>query len=99
MTTLEDMMETLRARARAERDEFQEKHPHYTPPPWAGMAEWLAWRDANIKQHGMLSYLDRFKVIEAEFAVYYVQEDGHRRNYVAEGDALLLALQKASGVR
>lgn len=37
---------------RAVRDAFQEKHPHYTPPPWAGERAWRRWISANVRLHG-----------------------------------------------
>jgi hypothetical protein len=58
--TLEDMMTVFRAAARRERDEFQAKHPHYTPPPWAGLKAWGCWVIANKKLHGEDGFRERF---------------------------------------
>jgi len=58
--TLEEMCETMRASARRQRDAFQEKYPHYTPPPWADRAAWMRWCAANIAVHGRTGFYTRF---------------------------------------
>ena len=45
---------------RTVRDEFQEKHPHYTPPPWAGERAWRQWISANVRLHTWEGFCERF---------------------------------------
>lgn len=42
------------------RDDFQQKHPKYTPPPWAGSRVWRLWYDANMNLHGEVEFKKRF---------------------------------------
>lgn len=45
---------------RAIRNDFQDRFPHYTPPPWAGDGIWLRWYEANIRLHGADGFEARF---------------------------------------
>lgn len=63
------MEEMLKTRVEAEkriRDEFQQKHPHYTPPPDASQEVWGSWLLANICLHGPEGFEARFP---AQFAL------------------------------
>lgn len=55
------LMQQVKAEAeRKIRYEFQEKHPHYTPPRDASAFWWGAWVAANLKLHGVQGFRERF---------------------------------------
>jgi hypothetical protein len=41
------------------RDEFQAKHSHYVPPPWAMRDVWDRWVEANCMMHGVNGFHQR----------------------------------------
>lgn len=54
-----DAHETLRTAQKRIRDEFQAKHPHYTPPQHASVHVWSKWVDANLDLHGQDGFRER----------------------------------------
>lgn len=67
MTYEEKAQQTLIDANRKIRDEFQAKHPHYTPPPESSAEQWESWRNANVALHGIDGFNDRFP--EGAFSV------------------------------
>jgi len=69
MDTMNDEQLTMRqVKAEADkriRDAFQEKHPHYTPPPDAKPLQWARWAIANYRMHTEIGFKARFPAQEA----------------------------------
>lgn len=52
--------ETARLSRENERLAFQQRHPHYTPPPGSGPSLWAAWEMSNRELHGDAGFAERF---------------------------------------
>lgn len=54
------MEEALAAALKKMRYDFQEKYPHYTPPPDAPAYWWTEWVRAKLTLHGVQGFRERF---------------------------------------
>jgi hypothetical protein len=96
--------EASRAAQQRIREEFQNAHPHYMPPPdfikpGNAMHAWNEWRIANLKMHGPQGFCTRFPVVlAAEARALQIRpESDHARQFhlkptwedwLSEGDPL-----------